>query len=110
MLDIFKSGPVKHTVRNRAIHWDSCGGSEVKSWSIIGSDADHLWRVVFFSWWTSAGLVKFDQVECLDKMLLLLWLPNRSPSSSDYLEVLSSPHDTEATLHLGAGDFMFVRC
>ncbi len=31
MLDIFKSGLVKRTVRNWAIHLDSCGESGVKS-------------------------------------------------------------------------------
>jgi hypothetical protein len=63
MLDIFKSGLVKRTVRNKAICLDSHVGSGVRS-------ADHLWCVVFFSWQTSAGLVKFERVEHFDKMLL----------------------------------------
>jgi hypothetical protein len=69
MLDIFKSGLVKRIVRNGAICLDSCGRSGVKSWSNIGLDADHLRRVIFFSWQTSAGLVEFNQVEHLDKTL-----------------------------------------
>ncbi len=109
MLDIFKSGLVKCTGRNRAIHLDSCiesGG--VKSRSNIGADAYHLRRVVFFFWRTSAGLVKFNQVEHLNDMLLLLWSPKRSLSLFESAGVLSSPHNTAATLCLGAGDF--VRC
>jgi hypothetical protein len=46
MLDIFKSGLVKCTVCNGAIHLDSCDGTGVKSWSNIVLDADHLQRMV----------------------------------------------------------------
>jgi hypothetical protein len=109
MLDIFKSGWVKHTVRNEVICLDSRIGSVViKSKSNIGADAYHLQCVVFFSWWTSAGLVEFDQVERLDEMLLLSLSPKRSLSLSDSTAVLFSPRNTAVILHLGAGDF--VRC
>jgi hypothetical protein len=109
MLDIFKSGLVKHTVRNRVLCLDSYMGSVgVKSWSNIGSDANHLHHVVFFSWRTSAGLVKFDQLECLDDTLMLSWSSKRSLLLSDSPLVLSSLRNTAATLRLGAGDF--VQC
>jgi hypothetical protein len=110
MLDIFKSDLVKRTVRNGAIHLDSRIGSfGVKSWLNIGSDANHLWHVVFFSWRTSAGLVvKFNQVEHLDETLLSSWSPKRSLLSSESPPVMSSQCNKAATLRLGAGDF--VQC
>ncbi len=101
MLDIFKSGLVKRTVRNGAIRLDSHGGSGVNS------SADHLRHKVFSSWRTSAGLVKFDQVERLDKTLASLWSSKRLPSSPDSPAALSLLRDTAATLRLIAGDIVW---